>query len=195
MAQALVSIQAGVTRRRALAGVGLTLGLAGMAGGAAAASASKLASKSRQALDRLYAANPKARQLGAKAQGVLVFPEIVKAGAMVGGQTGDGAMLIGGRATSFYNTSAASFGLQLGAQKYGYALFFITESAMDYLKKSGGWSIGTGPSVVLVDEGFAKSMNTTTLTQDVYAVAFNQKGLMAGAGLEGSKITQIYPDP
>ena len=85
--------------------------------------------------------------------------------------------------------------MQAGAQKFSYAMFFMNQKAVDYAKSSSGWSFGSGPSVVLVDEGFAKSTNTTTLSQDVYAMAFKQKGLMAGAGLEGSKITQIYPDP
>jgi lipid-binding SYLF domain-containing protein len=185
-----------LTRRRAVAGAGLTLAFASVAGVAQAkTSAAKLTSKSKAALQQLYATSPKARELGAKSRAILVFPEVLKAGLMVGGQTGNGALLVKGRATAFYNTSAATFGLQAGAQKYGYALFFITESALEYLKKSDGWSIGSGPSVVLIDEGKARSLNTTTLTQDVYAMIFSQKGLMAGLGLEGAKITQIYPDP
>lgn len=185
----------GLTRRRAIVGTSLALGFAGVAGSASAASARKLASKSHEALNRLYSSNPKARELGRKSRAILVFPQILKAGAVIGGAGGDGALLVNGKATAFYNTFAASYGLQLGAQRFGYALFFITESALEYLKKSDGWSIGSGPSVVLVDEGFAKSMTSTTITQDVYAIIFNQKGLMAGAGIEGSKITQIHPDP
>ena len=88
---------------------------------------------------------------------------------------------------------AVTFGFQAGVQTFSYALFFITDSALAYLSKSNGWAIGTGPSVVVVDEGFAKTLNTTTLSQDVYAMPFGQKGLMAGLGLEGSKITQIHP--
>jgi lipid-binding SYLF domain-containing protein len=78
-------------------------------------------------------------------------------------------------------------------QKFGYALFFMTDSALKYLDKSGGWEIGSGPSLVVVDQGFAKSMSSTTLTQDVYAYIFDQKGLMAGLGIQGSKITRIHP--
>ena len=98
-----------------------------------------------------------------------------------------------GQAPTYNNTSAASFGFQAGAQTFGYALFFITPSSLDFLHKSQGWSIGFGASVVVLDQGKAKSMTSTTLTQDVYALAFGQYGLMAGAGIEGSKITQIYP--
>ena len=114
---------------------------------------------------------------------------------MIGGLKGDGALLENGRATKFYNTAAGTYGLQAGVQSYSQALFFITPSSLDYLQKSGGWSIGSGPSVVVVDQGMAKSLSSTTLTQDVYAFIYGQKGLMAGLGLEGSKITQIYPDP
>jgi lipid-binding SYLF domain-containing protein len=132
--------------------------------------------------------------LAAKAYAILVFPEIVKAGALVGGLTGEGAMFQGAGVKGFYRLSAVSYGLQLGAQKYGYALFFMNEAALSYLSKSGGWSVGTGPSFVIVDEGFARSMTTTTLTHDVYAMPFSQRGLMAGGGIEGARIRQIYPE-
>lgn len=104
-------------------------------------------------------------------------------------------MLRKDRVVGFYAISAASYGLQLGAQKFGYALFFMSEGALAYLDKSDGWSVGTGPSVVFIDEGFAKSMSTTTLQHDVYATAFSQRGLMAGSGIEGARIKRIYPDP
>ena len=159
-----------------------------------AASASAISQDARAALQRLYAENPKAQQLGAKAHAILVFPQIVKAGlVMAGGQSGDGALIERGKVTSFYNITAASFGLQAGAQTFSYALFFITPSALAYLSKSDGWAVGSGPSVVVVDKGKAGTLNTTTLTQDVYVVPFGQHGLMAGVGIEGSKITQIHP--
>jgi len=171
------------------------LALLTVAPAAAAASAKALAADSKAALQQLYAVNPKARELGQKARAILVFPKIVKAGLMIGGLRGDGALIEKGRATRFYNTTAGTYGLQAGVQSYSSALFFITASSLDYLNKSDGWSIGSGPSVVVVDEGKAKSLSSTTLTQDVYAFIYGQKGLMAGLGLEGSKITQIHPDP
>jgi len=158
-----------------------------------AASASELSSTARAALKKLYAANPSTKTLGNKATAILVFPKIVKAGFMVGAQGGDGALIEKGKVVGFYRIAAGSFGLQAGAQKFSYALFFMTQQALDYLKSSNGWSIGSGPSVVVLDEGAAKSMNTTTMRKDVYAVPFGQKGLMAGLGLEGSKITPIHP--
>ena len=110
---------------------------------------------------------------------------------MVGGQFGEGALLKGGKTSAYYNTLSASYGLQIGLQKYGYALFFMSDSAMGWLDKSDGWELGTGPSIVVVDEGVAKSMSSTTLQSDVYAFFFDQKGLMGGLGLQGTKVTKI----
>lgn len=133
------------------------------------------------------------QRLGARAKAILVFPQIVKAGLLIGGQTGNGALLVNGAAIEYYNISAVSFGLQAGAQAFSYALFFVTDAALQYLKSSNGWAVGTGPSIVVLDKGAAAGITSTTLTQDVYAVPFGQQGLMAGLGLEGSKITRIHP--
>ncbi len=158
---------------------------------ATAASAAELNRESAAALQALYAKTPSAKELGAKAKGILVFPSIIKAGFIVGGQYGEGVLREGGRVAGYYNTVAASYGLQAGAQTFGYALFFMSDSALQYLNKSDGWEIGTGPSVVIVDEGGAKALTTTTAKSDVYAFFFSQKGLMAGLGLQGSKISRI----
>ena len=155
--------------------------------------ASELSASSRAALKQLYAKHPGARTLGEKATAILVFPKILKAGFMVGAQGGDGAMLRGGKVIGYYRSLAGSYGFQAGVQSFGYALFFMNQAAIDQLNDTDGWEIGTGPSLVLVDEGFAKSMTTNTLTSDVYAYTFNQKGLMGGIGLQGSKITRIRP--
>jgi lipid-binding SYLF domain-containing protein len=129
--------------------------------------------------------------LAGKAKAVLVFPSIVKAGFMFGGQLGDGVLLKDGRAVGYYNSVAASYGLQAGVQVFGYALFFMNEPALKYLDNSDGWEIGVGPSIVMVDAGMGKSLTSTTITQDVYAFIFDQKGLMAGLGIQGSKITKL----
>ena len=140
----------------------------------------------RGALKQLYAKSASARTLGEKAKGILVFPSIVKGGFMVGGQFGEGALLKGGKTSGYYNTVQLSYGLQIGLQKYGYALFF-----MKWLDKSDGWEIGVGPSIVVVDVGAATSKTTTTLQAEIYAFFFNQKGLMGGLGLQGTKINKI----
>ncbi len=184
-----------LTRRGLLVGAATALGVLTLdATGAEAASAATLTTDSKRRLAALYGINPKTRELARKARGILVFPSIVKAGLVVGGMEGDGAMLQRGRASGFYNITAASFGLQAGVQTFSYALFFMNAGALKYLAESDGWAIGGGPSVVVADKGVARSLNTTTLKHDVYAFPFGQKGLMAGVGLEGSKITRITPD-
>jgi lipid-binding SYLF domain-containing protein len=142
----------------------------------------------------LYAGSDAAKKLSTVAKGILVFPSVKKAGFIVGGQFGEGALREGGKTVGYYKTTAASFGLQAGGQKFGYAMFFMTDSALKYLKSSSGWEVGVGPSVVVVDEGVARSLTTTTAREDVYVFFFNQKGLMAGLGIQGSKISQFQPD-
>lgn len=161
------------------------------ASAAHAASAKDLQRDANQALRNLYAKNSAAQLLGKKAKAILVFPNILKAGFMFGGQMGEGVLMKNGRAAGYYNTIAGSYGLQAGIQRYGYALFFMNEGALSYLDKSEGWEVGVGPSIVVVDEGMGRSLTSTTLTQDVYAFIFDQKGLMAGLGIQGSKITKI----
>ena len=95
------------------------------------------------------------------------------------------------RRLAYYNTVAASYGLQAGLQKFGYALFFMNDSALKWIDKSDGWEIGVGPSIVVVDVGAAASMTSTTAQSDIYAFFFDQKGLMAGLGLQGTKITRL----
>lgn len=146
------------------------------------------------ALQKLYKSSPAAVELSKIAKGVLVFPDIVKAGLVVGGQYGKGALRVGGKTAGYYKTAAVSYGLQAGAQSFGYALFFISDAALEHLTKSEGWEIGVGPSVVVVDKGVAKTLTTTTAKDDIYAFIFDQSGLMAGLGIQGSKISPITPD-
>jgi lipid-binding SYLF domain-containing protein len=165
-----------------------------MPASAPAASRSEINREVTAALKQLYATNPVAKTIGDKAVAVLVFPSITKGGFIVGGQYGVGALRKGGKTIGYFNTVAGSWGFQAGIEKYSYALFFMNKKAMTTLKNRKGWEIGTGPTVVIVDAGFGKSMTSTTLKDDVYAVIFDQKGLMAGIGLQGSKITRIHPD-
>ena len=174
----------------------LVLGLAltttiGPAHSALAATATELTTTGKSALDRLYAQSERARGYGREARAILVFPRIVKAGLVVGGQSGEGVLFIDGEPAGYYRISAASVGLQAGAQSFGYALFLMNDTAVGYLREHDGWAIGTGPSVVVIDAGAAAAVNTTTAEKDIYAFPFDQEGLMAGVDLEGSKITPI----
>jgi lipid-binding SYLF domain-containing protein len=160
---------------------------------AMAADTAKLDHAVASALKQLYAKYPVALQLSKVAKGVMVFPNVKKAGFVVGGQYGEGALLVGGKTVGYYNTVAGSYGLQAGAQKFGYAMFFMDSASLEYLNKSNGWEVGVGPSVVVVDAGKAKTLTTSTAQDGIYAFIFSQKGLMAGLGLQGSKITRINP--
>jgi lipid-binding SYLF domain-containing protein len=159
-----------------------------------AATAAQINRDADAALSDLYRSTPAAKKMAGIAKGILVFPSIIKGGFIIGGQYGEGALRIGGKTRGFYNTVAASYGLQIGAQSFGYALFFLDDASLKYLQSSKGWEIGVGPSIVVVDEGVARSLTTTTAKSGIYAFFFDQKGLMAGLGIQGSKITRITPD-
>ena len=162
----------------------------------ATSSAPQIASASRAALGSLCAQNPVAQTLRQKAKGVLVFPSVVKGGFVVGAQGGNGAMIRDtGEISGFYQTAAASYGLQAGIQEFGYALFLMDDDAFRNINRSGGWEVGSSPSLVIVDKGVAASLTTATINQGTYAFFFNQRGLMGGLSLQGSKITRIHPQP
>ena len=148
----------------------------------------------KAALEKLYAGSPTAVEFSKVCKGILVYPDIIKAGLVIGGQYGEGALLVKGEAVGYYNTVAASYGLQIGAQSFGYAMFLMTDEALLYLQESNGWEIGVGPTIVVVDKGTAGSMTTSTAKEDIYAFFFDQSGLMGGLGLQGSKISKITPD-
>lgn len=190
MQRAVTCVPARLARRTLAAG-----GVAALvfARDAHAASAAELRTTSEQALEQLYRQRPFARDLGARAHAILVFPSIVKAGLLIGGSFGDGVLRIGGQVRGYYRLAAGSYGLQAGAQSYSLAMMFMNEGALRYLDRSDGWQVGVGPSVVIADESFARSYTTTTVTQDVVAFIFGQHGAMAGLGVEGSKITRFNP--
>lgn len=158
-----------------------------------AADRTALERDARNAYNKLVARVPAAKALSREADAVLVFPKITKAGLVVGGQYGDGVLFRGDKIVGYYNTSGASYGFQAGAQQFGYAMFLMNEKAVHALTKNEGFEVGVGPSVVVVDQGMGKTMTTTTATEDIYAFIFSQKGLMAGVGIQGNKITKIAP--
>ena len=164
-------------------------------GGDLAHSSADITRDANAALQNLYANNNEAKILSKRAKGILVFPGVFKAGFLVGAEYGTGGVLFKkGRTAGYYNIIAGSYGLQAGAQSFSYVMFFMDEDSLSYLNRSEGWEVGVGPSVVIVDKGFGKSMTTTTAKEGVYAYILDQKGLMAGIGLQGSKINSITPD-
>ena len=169
------------------------LAIACVAGAAAAEGAAELEREAKAALEHLYATTPAAKTLGKEAVGILVFPKIHKAGFIFAGEFGVGALRKGGATAGYYNIAEVSAGYQAGVEEFSYALFFMTEKALAYLDKTGGFQLGAGPTLTIVDEGFAKSITTTTARSDVYAFAYAAEGLMGGMGLKGSKITRYHP--
>ena len=135
-----------------------------------------LTSESHAALSQLKAQNPAVAKISSRALAVLVFPNVVKAGFIFGGQEGEGTLFLHGKPAGRYRTMAGSYGLQAGVQKFGYALFFMNQKAVDWINEAHGWAIGTGPSVVLVDKGTARTIDTETLHSGIYAFTFDKKG-------------------
>ena len=160
-----------------------------------AGTAAEIDSDVDKALASLYGQMAEAKKLGETSKGILVFPNITKGGLiLVGGQGGEGALRVKGKTAGYYSTVAVSYGLQLGIQWFGYAMFFRTDQALGYLDNSDGWEVGTAPSVVMVDEGAAGGFSTSSLKDDIYVFVSDQEGLMAGLGLQGTKITEIKPE-
>ncbi|MGE7960947.1 YSC84-related protein [Pseudomonas sp. NPDC089918] len=168
-----------------------TLASASFLNTARAATAEDLDVDSRQALQTLYKSSPFAESISHNAKAILVFPKIIKAGLVFGGSYGEGVLLKDKKVENYYNSVTGSWGLQAGAQSYGYAVFLMTDKAVDYIRKSKGWEVGVGPTVVMVDEGVAKNLSSTTVKDDAYAFIFDQQGLMAGISIEGTKISLI----
>lgn len=160
-----------------------------------AASASAIDRDASSALANLYQNYPGSRALADKAVGVLIFPSIIKGGFIIAGQFGDGALRKHGKTVAYYRSLAASYGFQAGVQAFGYVLFFMDEASLQYLDNTAGFELGVGPSLVVLDAGFGKNLSTTTLQKGVYAFIFDQKGLMGGVGIQGTKITRIHPYP
>jgi lipid-binding SYLF domain-containing protein len=179
--------------RAVLVGAVMTVSLSLGGHAAVADDKAEISKNAHAALQSLYADAAGAKALGAQAHAILVFPKVTKAGLGIGGQRGEGALIKGGKTVAYYSTTGGSVGLQAGAQTFGYALFFMNEKALQQLDKADGFEVGVGPSIVVVDEGMAKSTTTTTMKEDIYAFIFGQKGLMAGLGIQGNRIKKIDP--
>ena len=163
----------------------------GYVNSAFAATPEDLNKDANTALHMLVTTNPVAADLAKNAKAVLIFPNIVKAGLIFGGAYGEGVLEKGNVIDGYYNSVTASWGFQAGAQSYGYVVFLMSKKALHYVHETHGWEIGTGPTVVVVNEGVAKNLSTSTLKDDAYAFIFDQQGLMASLSIEGTKISRI----
>jgi lipid-binding SYLF domain-containing protein len=160
---------------------------------AAASSSTRIDEDADGALNALYGTSDNARQLATRASAVLVFARVANAGLLLGGQEGEGVMRIAGASAAYYRIIGAPAASAGAGQGFSLAFFFVAPSALAHLDQGGRWDIGAGPRLRVADAGFGQILDTTTLTEDVYAVPFGQRGLMAGLGLEGSRIFRIHP--
>jgi lipid-binding SYLF domain-containing protein len=180
------------TRRHAarlLAGAGLSSLIAAPARADTRAEIDASVAAAMERLRRMDNAEPLLRVSIAQ----LIFPRILSGGFIVGGQYGEGALLRNGETVGYYRIAGASFGLLAGAQTAGLAMLFTKEEALAALQRNDGWEIGTGPSVVMLDRGLQANVTSTTLTEPVYAISFNQQGVMAALSINGTKITRFTP--
>lgn len=149
----------------------------------------KIDAEAAAALDELYNQNQAARTLSRNADGILVFPSVVKGGLVVGAETGDGVLLVGGDPVAYYNTSAVSVGFQAGAQAYSQVLMFMTADALSRFRNSAGFEIGVDGEVTVIDAGVNAEVDSSNLQTDIVAFLFGSEGLMGGVSIEGSKFT------
>ncbi|MGE0668972.1 MAG: YSC84-related protein [Sphingomonadales bacterium] len=171
----------------------LVLVIAAFAAAPAAAedNTAELEAKSDTALSQLYEKSADATELAKTAKGILVFPSITKGGFIVGGQYGKGVLRQDGKSTGYFSSASGSIGLQAGIESFGYVLMLMSDKAIAQLDAADGWEVGTGPSIVIIDEGAGTSITSRTTKADVYAFVFSQKGLMGGIALQGTKISRL----
>lgn len=165
--------------------------LMAMALPAAAASREELDASVRQAIEELYELSSAARDLAGKASGMLVFPKVIKGGIGLGGEYGEGALLVGGGTVGYYNTVAASIGFQLGVQQKSQVILFMNQKELDKFQKSEGWKAGVDGSVAIATLGAGGQIDTETAKKPIIGFIFSNKGLMFNLTFEGAKITEI----
>ncbi|MFL9906701.1 BPSL1445 family SYLF domain-containing lipoprotein [Paraburkholderia sp. RL17-337-BIB-A] len=142
-------------------------------------------------MSRLFTTVKGSRELVSKARGVLVFPSVLQAGFVVGGQYGEGSLRVGGGTVGYYSTISGSFGLQAGAQSKAIIFLFMTQDALDKFRNADGWSVGADASVALVKMGANGAIDTTTATAPVEVFILTNTGLMADISLQGTKVSRL----
>jgi len=156
-----------------------------------AADKNEIDAEVKEVLKDLYYLNAGNKELVEKASGVLVFPSVVKAGFVVGGEYGEGSLQIDGKTVDYYSIASASLGLQLGAQERAEVILFMDKNALDKFRNSDGWSAGVDGSIAVVDAGTGKGVSTETIKDPIIAIILRNRGLMANLSFEGAKISKI----
>jgi lipid-binding SYLF domain-containing protein len=156
-----------------------------------AASKEEIDARVHEAVEQLYKTSSAAKELAGRARGMLVFPRIIKGGVGIGGEYGEGALLMGGRPVEYYNIASASIGFQLGLQEESVAILFMTDEALKRFRDSDGWKAGVDGSVAIATLGVGGALDTETIRKPIVGFVFSNKGLMYNLTLEGSKITRL----
>lgn len=182
-------------QRLALLGVVALVMMAMLPSPSLAATQREVNAQVQVVLDKFKANVTGAPSVLAKAKGILVLPKVIKAGIGIGGEYGQGALLMGGHTVDYYNMISASYGFQLGAQKKSILLAFMDNQALEAFRNSNGWKVGVDASVALVTVGAEGNIESNTLNKPIIGFVFDQKGLMYDLSLEGAKFSKIHPDP
>jgi lipid-binding SYLF domain-containing protein len=161
------------------------------AGVALAKTAGEINASVNASLDRFYKQVKGGKELAGKAKGVLVLPGVVKAGLIVGGEYGEGALRVGGKTVSYYNLAAGSVGFQVGGEAKDIIMMFMTDAALKQFQASKGWEVGVDGNVALVNIGGGERVDFTKLNDPIIAFVFDVKGLMADISLKGAKLTKV----
>ncbi|MFQ5567680.1 MAG: YSC84-related protein [Paracoccaceae bacterium] len=186
-----------ITRRRALGALAAVTATAAAALPARAAEAAVIDARVNLAMGRLWSEVPSARDIASRAKAMLVMPEVVKGGFILGGAYGEGALRLNDpvegyeKKGGYYSVGAASIGLQIGVQSTSHVLFFMTDAALDKFRRSDGWEAGVDAEITFPDAGLNAGVDSTTLEKPVIGVVFAEDGLLVGASLAGAKYSPI----
>jgi lipid-binding SYLF domain-containing protein len=190
-----------ITRRRALGALAATIAATAATAlpgqSARAAEAAVIDARVNLALGRLWSEVPSARDLSIRAKGMLVMPDVIKAGFIIGGAYGEGALRLNDpvegyeKIGGYYSVAAASVGLQIGVQSTSHVLFFMTDEALARFRRSDGWEVGLDAEVTFPEAGLNAGIDSTTLKSPVVAVVFAEDGLLVGASLAGAKYSPL----
>lgn len=148
-------------------------------------------SLSDAALERLYQNAPESRDLVRRAKGVLIFPKVLSASFIVGGEHGDGVLRVNGQNQGYYSTTSGSIGFQAGAQSKAIIMLFMTQEALDHFRNSNGWTVGADATVAVANIGANGQIDSNTINEPIVAFAMTNAGLAAGVSLNGTKIERI----
>jgi lipid-binding SYLF domain-containing protein len=156
-----------------------------------AASKLEIDTRVKETLDSLYSKQSAAKALGAKATAILVFPRVIKGGFGIGGEIGEGSLLVGGKPSQYYRITSLSIGFQMGGQIKSEVIMFMTEEARRAFVESDGWEAGIDGSIAIVEFGVGKEIDTNSIKDPIIAFILDNKGLMYNLSLEGSKFWKI----